>query len=100
MSKELAVPIGAVEVQEFLFSESLAKVAGNCEREKHNVTDWSALQQQVRETFRLHRFAVTSWLMMNGVSIPAHLLADQAHPPVGEQYPDKQREPIAAIKGG
>lgn len=89
---KVSMPVSAVEMQEYLFSETLAKIAYKCEREKHNVTDWSTLKRETRESFRFHRFAVMNWLMMNGVSIPAELLSDQAHKPVGQQMPDMHRD--------
>lgn len=84
-----SMSIAAIELQEYLFAESLAKVAGNCQHESHNVVDWADLKRQTRQSFRLQRFAVMNWLLMNGVSIPAELLTDEAHPPVDEQYPDR-----------
>lgn len=83
------MPVAAVELQEYLFAETLAKVAANCESEKHNVTDWSKLKKEIRESFRYQRFGVMNWLLMNGVSIPAELMSDQAHKPVGQQMPDQ-----------
>lgn len=87
---QVSMPIAAVEMQEFLFAETLARVADQCEKEKHNVTDWASLRRQVREAFRLQRFAVMNWLLMNGVSIPAALLSDTTHATVGNQLPDKR----------
>lgn len=87
-NNDLSMSLSAVEMQEYLFSETLAKVAAKCEIEKHNVIDWTTLKNQIRESFRLQRFAVMNWLRMNGVSIPVELLSDQAHKPVGQQMPD------------
>lgn len=82
------MPIAAVELQEYLFSETLAKVAIRCSQDDEP-GKWDELRKHTREDFRWQRFAVMNWLIMNGVSIPAELLTDQAHPPVGQQYPDR-----------
>lgn len=44
---KVSMPVSAVEMQEYLFSETLAKVAAKCESEKHNVTDWSDLKRNI-----------------------------------------------------
>lgn len=91
----LKMPIGSVEVQEYLFSNTLADVAKRCEETKKNVTDYGPLRIQIRESFRLQRFAVMNWLMMNGVSIPPSLLSDQTHPRAGSQFPDQRHQDVA-----
>lgn len=93
------MPIASVELQEYLFAQTLAAVAQreSSDAQAANViagdskkeTDWRNLRSQIRVSFRLQRFAVMNWLLMNGVSIPAALLSDGAHPAVGMQYPDK-----------
>ena len=95
MCDGLRMPVSSVEMQEYLFSETLERVASNCEAagEGGALTNWSDLKQQTRESFRFHRFAVMGWLQMNGVSIPAKLLTDQTHAPVGQQYPDQTETP-------
>lgn len=79
-----------MEVQEYLFSTTSADFAARLEREKHNVFDTSKMRDHLRGGFRLHRFFVMNWLLTNGVKIPVELMSDQAHPEVGQQYPDKQ----------
>lgn len=86
---KVSMPVSSVEMQEYLFAETLAKVAAKCESERGNVIDWDDLKRNIRESFRFQRFAVMNWLLMNGVSIPAELLSDQAHKPVGQQFPDQ-----------
>lgn len=41
------------------------------------------------ELLRLHRFTVFTWLLQNGISLPAAVLDDRAHPEVGQQTPDQ-----------
>jgi hypothetical protein len=91
MSDEVTMPVASIEMQEYLFAETLVKIAAKCEAEKKNVTEWDALKREIRTCFRFQRFAVMNWLMMNDVSVPARLLTDQCHPPVGRQFPDHQR---------
>jgi len=86
----VTMPISSVELQEYLFAQTLLNVASKCEAEKRNVTDYRELAIEIRKSFRYQRFAVINWLLMNGVSIPAELLTDQTHPQVGNQFPDKQ----------
>ena len=86
---EINMPISAVEMQECLFSETLVKMADKTAAESDTYMDWSKLKKEIRRSFRYQRFAVMNWLLMNGVSIPAELLTDDAHPIVGSQYPDE-----------
>lgn len=86
----------SMEVQEYLFSDTLANLAqtqsANCainDGERRHLTNES------RSMLRLHRFNVMSWLMTNGVKIPVDLLADQNHPQVGSQYPDRPTVEVA-----
>lgn len=74
------MPIGSVEMQEYLVAANL--VAGIT-----NQNDEQRLQN-LRECFRFQRFAVMNWLMINGISIPFDLLSDQTHPKPGNQLPD------------
>lgn len=83
MTAKVSMPINSVEMQEFLFAETIDELAdgktlGSLEFKRH-----------VRESFRYHRFATMNWLLMNGVSIPAKLLTDESHPRVGFQLPDR-----------
>lgn len=85
-------PIGlidGVEMQEFLFASTSTQYAIKTVAEQHNVPEWDKVRDHIRGALRLHRFMVTNWLMLNGVKIPADLLADQAHPEVGQQMPDR-----------
>ena len=74
-------PITMLEVEEYLFAETAARFA------RTNSPD--AARDHIRESFRMHRFFVITWLMQNGVAIPVHLAADATHPPVGNQRPDQ-----------
>jgi len=83
------MPVSSVELQEYLFAEALKECAKECESSE-DMQRHSKLIKNIRESFRLQRFAVINWLLMNGVSIPPELLSDEAHPTVGNQYPDKK----------
>jgi len=84
---DLLVGPQAMEVSEFLMSNTQAmKVAG--ESGRVNRLEEGPLLIDMRQILRLHRFTVMSWLMQNGVSIPAELLSDQTHREVGQQLPD------------
>jgi len=74
-------PITMLEVEEFLFASTDAQFA------RTNTPE--AGHAHIRESYRMHRFFVITWLMQNGVSIPLHLAVDSAHPPVGQQRPDQ-----------
>lgn len=92
---EAKMPIGSVEMQEYLFANTLTGVAKRCEEKKHNVTDFAPLAREIRECFRFQRFAVMNWLMQNGVTIPAELLSDQTHPRPGSQFVDQTQGNVA-----
>jgi hypothetical protein len=77
------MPIKAVELQEYLFADAAAGLT------RDGISN-SDLRWEIRSAFRLQRFAVMNWLLMNGVTIPGDLLSDQAHPPVGRQWPDEK----------
>ncbi len=81
----MKTPVSILEVEEYLFSQTAAQVAQDNPPEK--------TAEHVRGSLRLHRFLVFTWLLQNGVSLPAELLADREHPPVGEQTPDKPVSP-------
>lgn len=81
------VPISHVEMQEFLFAGTMARQAVRvC---KDSARPEQTILHSARESFRLMRFAVFAWLMQNGVAIPAELLDDRVHAPVGKQRPDQ-----------
>lgn len=71
------VPICGVELREYLYASALL------------TSGRGPLLESVREVLRLHRFDVMSWLLQNGVAIPAALLDDRLHAEVGNQMPDK-----------
>ncbi len=77
--KERVTSTEAIVMQEMLFLE-LLRVAAQRDAANAPVTDWAHLKRRGRESFRLHRQAVMNWLMSNGVSIPAELRMDLAHP--------------------
>jgi hypothetical protein len=80
-----AAPITMLELEEYLFAQTASDFAKRSSAEHAHA--------HIRESFRMHRFFVFTWLMQNGVSIPVHLVADGAHPPVGQQAPDKPVSP-------
>lgn len=81
-----AMPIGSVEMQEYLMTTTAVKAAM---RKPLGAAFETELVRQMRETMRLHRFIVMNWLLQNGNPIELQLIADQSHPLVGSQMPDK-----------
>lgn len=71
------MPVSALELQEYLFAANIPNA------DAHSI-------KATRDCFYFHRFQVMNWLLMNGVSIPAHLLSDQAHPRIGLQTVDAE----------
>lgn len=82
---KILAPIALVELEEYLFSQTAAKFA------QDNTAEETV--QHIRGSFRMHRFFVFTWLLQNGVELPTHLIADSAHPPVGQQQPDQPVPP-------
>ncbi len=78
-------PISIVELEEFFFSQTAVAFA------KRN--DPEAALKHLRESFRLHRFIVITWLLQNGVPLPVELVDDRTHPAVGAQMPDQPVPP-------
>lgn len=76
-----------VELTEYLFAQTAAEYA----HAGHTVAE---IREHMRGAMRLARFTVFNWLISNGVSIPAELLADRTHPAVGQQAPDQQVRPL------
>lgn len=76
------MPVSAVEVQEVLNAEYVVRLL-------ESETGAVSIAKELRTVLRLHRFTVMVWLLQNGVSIPPGLLSDQAHPLVGNQFPDR-----------
>lgn len=89
---DVRLPIDSVELQEFLFSTTDVKKAVSCleSGNLYNDSQQQKLFEHLRKGYRLHRFMVLNWLMMNGVQIPLALLSDEVHPEVGKQYPDQK----------
>ena len=83
MDIEHKMPLGPVELEEYLFATHLERVAKRC--------DYALLVHEARSCMFWHRFQVMNWLMANGVKIPIELLSDQTHQPVGQQYPDQHK---------
>lgn len=81
------MPIAALELQEYLYADQLKNQALDAV-DAEDRTGACGVQKNARECLRFARFAVINWLLQNGASIPAELITDQAHPPVGHQYPD------------
>lgn len=84
-SDEVRQGLAHVELTEYLFSTTAAAYAA--EHASHEIRD------HIREAMRLARFTVFNWLITNGVQIPAALLNDKLHAPVGQQLPDQQVHP-------
>lgn len=78
---------GPMEMQEYLFANTEAQRVSS---QFHSGASYNGGDHRtnLRTLFRLHRFSVINWLLMQGVSIPAELLADQTHPEVGKMLPD------------
>lgn len=72
-------PVSILEFEQYLFARTLVQADGSPE----------VMFKHIRESFRLHRFFVFTWLVMNGVALPVELVSDTAHPRVGEQKPDQ-----------
>jgi len=81
------MPIAAVELQEFMFATTMEVQRASIAASEQ--PDWKFLHDEARRAFRLHRFQVMNWLLINGVRIPPQLLSDQTHPDVPCQYPDQ-----------
>ncbi len=81
----LELPIAALEIEEFLFSNTAAAFAQDRSPEE--------ARDHIRGSLRMHRFMVFTWLLNNGVNLPLTLLADNTHPPVGQQAPDRPAPP-------
>lgn len=88
---EIKVPIGGVELHEFLFSQTAARYAQRTLPVHGDDSDAALgkVADHFRGALRLNRFAIMNWLMMNGVKIPVELLDDRTHPEVGSQAPDR-----------
>jgi hypothetical protein len=82
--------IEPVELQEFLLSSQSAQTALDLLTRSRvtRSTDIANVRDNIREAMRLNRFGVFAWLMQNGVHIPARLLDDRVHRPVGQQHSD------------
>lgn len=81
--------IEILEMEEFCFANTAVDMA-------QRLTP-GELQTYLRENYRMHRFFVFNWLVLNGVELPVALVADSLHLPVGSQQPD-QRIAIAKSK--
>lgn len=77
--RPIGVSIGGVELREYCYAHTTA----------FDNMRFESVMTVIREVLRLHRFDVMSWLMQNGVAIPAALLDDRLHAEVGQQMPDK-----------
>lgn len=73
----IKMPVVALEVQEYLFAANIPGATPETIK-------------AMRECFYFHRFQVMNWLLMNGVSLPAHLISDQTHPRIGLQTVDAE----------
>lgn len=84
-----AVPIGMVEMQEYLMSSTIAQ---GIQRGPTIGAERDEIARNIRNSMRLLRFTLFGWLMLNGVKIPVALMNDGSHPEVGDQLPDQQEK--------
>lgn len=80
-----AYPVAMVEMNEYLMATTLAEVKvfpNDPEAAK-------SLAKEIRELMWWNRFFLFNWLMLNGVALPAELMADSLHKRVGNQVPDQ-----------
>ena len=77
--------IAPVEMQEYLLAASQAKKVFNTVSSEVS----QVLITDLREILRLHRFTMFNWLLLQGISIPMKLLADDIHPQIPKNL--KQR---------
>ncbi len=78
--------VAPLELQEYLFADTSAQFAVHDNEETPGQI--GQVRDHIRGALRIQRFNVMNWLVVNGVSIPAELLDDALHQPVGYQYPD------------
>jgi len=76
-----------LEIEEYLFITTLL----GDKAPEEQVNKW-------RDVLWSHRFFVFSWLLMNGATIPAHLVDDRTHPRTGEQSVDEVKIPDEYIR--
>ena len=72
-------PIRMLELEEYLFAHT--------EAQQNRTPDQR--EKIIRELLWQHRFFVFTWLMMNGVAIPAELVSDTTNLKPGSQSVDK-----------
>lgn len=82
------MPIVSVELQEFLFATTSAEFASK-KNGQLSAAAHAELRDHIRGAMRMHRFAIFTWLLLNGVQLPRHLLDDRLHTEVGNQQVDK-----------
>jgi len=58
-----------------------ASTTTNFATAQHNSQE---IRDHIRESLRLHRFLVFTWLLEHGAVIPAELMADETHPMPGK----------------
>lgn len=71
-------PIRLLELEEYLYAHT----------EAQQNRDPANREVNIRELLWSHRFFIFTWLMMNGVAIPAELVSDNTHKRVGQQSVD------------
>ena len=92
MNDDETPDVSIMEAMEYLLSATAIKnaLANHVDEEQDpNINSMSLSNAFLRGSFRMHRFQVFSWLMLNGVAIPARLLDDRVHPEPGDQMPDE-----------
>lgn len=81
--------VAPLEMQEYLNAATIARIVEDAGSEPATSIDLRILAFTIRQTLRLHRFAVVAWLAQQNVSVPVELLADELHPPPGGQTVDR-----------
>jgi hypothetical protein len=75
--------VSLLELKELCYARTMAKEFDSSAaiRADHLIRH----TRNLRELLRCHRFDVLSWLMLQGVDLPQCVIADEAHPAVGDQ---------------
>ena len=82
-----------LELKEFCYARTLVAEFDTLQNKTNyqlvSEADLLRLIRNLRDLLRCHRFDVLSWLMLQGVDLPTNVFADETHPAVGEQSPDR-----------
>ena len=80
-----------LELKEFCYARTLIGEVDGLQNDAELIgaTDLLRLIRNLRDLLRCHRFDVLIWLMIQGVDLPPNVIADETHPAVGDQCPDR-----------